>query len=275
MNKQCLPINTVVNEDCLSFLERQPNGVFDMAAVDPPFNIDYRYAEYKDKLPESVYVGWCEEWMRHIHRTLKHNGTFWLFIGDEYAAELKIAAKQIGFHCRSWVVLFSTFGVNVKDGFTRSHTHAFQFTKHKTDFTFNSNDARLRQPSARQLVYNDKRANPKGRLPDNTWILRPQDIEDVWTPDKDTWTFPRVCGTFKERCGWHPCQMALAILERVVLFSSNPGDVVFDPFAGTATTIVAAIRHGRIGVGTEITKEYVENANKRIQDEVDSVTQNQ
>ena len=268
MNKQCLPINTVVNEDCLSFLERQPNGVFDMAAVDPPFNIDYRYAEYKDKLPESVYVGWCEEWMRHIHRTLKHNGTFWLFIGDEYAAELKIAAKQIGFHCRSWVVLFSTFGVNVKDGFTRSHTHAFQFTKHKTDFTFNSNDARLRQPSARQLIYNDKRANSKGRLPDNTWILRPQDVEDVWTPDKDTWTFPRVCGTFKERCGWHPCQMALAILERVVLFSSNPGDVVFDPFAGTATTIVAAIRHGRIGVGTEITAEYAEKANNRIQQEL-------
>ncbi len=258
-------MNTVINEDCVKYLERQPASMYDLCVADPPFNIDYKYAEYKDKLPESVYVGWCEEWMHHVHRTLRDHGTFWLAIGDEYVAELKVAAKRIGFHCRSWVVLFSTFGVNVKDGFTRSHTHLLHFTKHPTKFTFNSNDPRLRQPSARQLVYNDKRANPKGRLPDNTWILRPQDVEHAWTPDKDTWTFPRVCGTFKERCGWHPCQMALAILERIVLFSSNPGDIVFDPFVGSGTTLVAAKKHGRQWIGTELTEEYATKALARIE----------
>jgi site-specific DNA-methyltransferase (adenine-specific) len=258
-------MNTVCNEDCVTFLGRQPDQVYDMVFADPPFNVGYLYAEYKDDLPESVYLGWSERWMGEVFRTLKDNGTFWLAIGDEYAAELKVAAKRIGFHSRSWVVLFSTFGVNVKDGFTRSHVHLFHFTKHPKNFTFNSDDPRLRQPSARQLIYNDKRANPKGRLPDNTWILRPQDIEDVWTPDKDTWTFPRVCGTFKERCGWHPCQMALSILERVILFSTNPGDLVFDPFVGSGTTLVAAKKHGRRWIGTELTEEYAVKALERIE----------
>lgn len=260
-------MNTVVHEDCMTYMERQPPAIYDMAFADPPFNIGYQYAEYKDSLPESVYLGWCEAWMYHIHRTLKGHGTFWLAIGDEYAAELKVAAKRLGFHCKSWVVLFSTFGVNVAKGFTRSHVHLFHFTKHPTTFTFNHDDPRLRQPSARQLVYNDKRANPKGRLPDNTWILRPQDIEGVWTPDKDTWTFPRVCGTFKERCGWHPCQMALSILERVVLFSTHPGDTVFDPFVGSGTTGVACKKHGRRFIGTELTEMYVVKATERIDEQ--------
>ena len=52
------------------------------------------------------------------------------------------------------------------------------------------------------MVYGDARANPKGRLPDNTWILRPQDIPEGFAPEGDTWFFSRVAGTFKEREGW-------------------------------------------------------------------------
>lgn len=256
----------IINEDCIPFLQTTPGGLFDLVFADPPFNIGYTYDKYHDARPEIEYLEWCRLWMREIFRTLKPTGTFWLSIGDEYAAELKVLAKSIGFTCKSWVVLFSTFGVNVKDGFTRSHTHLFHFTKHPKTYTFNSNDPRLRQPSARQLVYGDKRANPKGRLPDNTWILRPQEIPSVWVSETDTWTFPRVCGTFKERCGWHPCQMALAILERIVLFSTNPGDIVFDPFAGSATTLVAAKKLGRRYAGTEISEEYARLGNQRVED---------
>ena len=57
------------------------------------------------------------------------------------------------------------------------------------EFTFNSTSIRV--PSARQLVYGDSRANPTGRLPDDTWILRPQDIPESFKPDEDTWYFPQ------------------------------------------------------------------------------------
>ncbi len=108
-----------------------------------------------------------------MHRVLKDDGTFWLAIGDEYAAELKLISQQAGFTCRSWVIWYYTFGVNCAHKFSRSHAHLFHFVKNPETFTFRSDAMENRIPSARQLVYGDKRANPKGRLPDDTWILRP------------------------------------------------------------------------------------------------------
>src|SRR5205085_11046252 len=107
---------------------------------------------------------------------LKPNGTFWLAIGDEYAAELKLECQRLGFTCRSWVIWYYTFGVHCTGKFTRSHAHLFHFVKDATSFTFESQSVAV--PSARQLVYNDARANPAGRMPDDTWILRPQDLQD-------------------------------------------------------------------------------------------------
>src|SRR5205085_2488450 len=85
------------------------------------------------------------------HRVLKPSGTFWLAIGDDFAAELKVAFGELGFRCRSWVVWYYTFGVNCTKKFSRSHTHLFHFVKNAKEFTFNANAIRV--PSARQLVY--------------------------------------------------------------------------------------------------------------------------
>ncbi|MFN9914595.1 MAG: DNA methyltransferase, partial [Pirellulaceae bacterium] len=127
--------------------------------------------------------------MQQVFRVLKGDGSFWLAIGDEYAAELKLEAQKVGFFPRSWVVWYYNFGVHCKYKFARSHVHHFYFVKDQKKFTFNR--ASVAVPSARQLVYNDHRQNPEGRLPDDTWILRPQDCPDGFTPDEDTWYFPR------------------------------------------------------------------------------------
>src|SRR5262249_40129940 len=142
--------------------------------ADPPFNIGYSYDVYHDRQDRDRYLDWSRDWIREVHRILKPDGTFWLAIGDEYAAELKlIAQKEIGFHCRSWVIWYYTFGVNCTKKFSRSHAHLFHFVKDLKKFTFNPPAVRV--PSARQLVYADGRADPDGRMPDDTWILRPQD----------------------------------------------------------------------------------------------------
>ena len=136
------------------------------------------------------------------------------------------------------MIWYYTFGVNyVPEGF-RSHTHLFHFVKDKDDFTFNGENPVVRVASARQLVYADSRANSKGRLPDNTWILRPQDVPSPgFTVSHDTWCYSRVAGTFKEREGFHGCQMPEQLLGRIIRISSNPGDLVVDPFAGSGTTL--------------------------------------
>ena len=110
------------------------------------------------------------------------------------------------------MIWYYTFGVNCTHKFSRSHAHLFYFVKDPANFTFREDDPQNRVPSARQLVYADRRANPRGRLPDDTWILRPQDLSDCFTPGEDTWYFPRVAGTFKERAGFHGCQMPEQLL---------------------------------------------------------------
>ena len=258
-------LNTIVQGDCVKSLSKLPAGCVDLAFADPPFNIGYDYDVYHDKKGRDEYLGWTRKWIEQVFRVLKSSGTFWLAIGDEYAAEIKILCQELGFTTRSWVIWYYTFGVNCTRKFTRSHAHLFYFVKDPKEFTFRDDDLENRIPSARQLVYNDSRANPRGRLPDDTWILRPQDLVDCFTPAEDTWYFPRVAGTFSERAGFHGCQMPEQLLGRIIRMCSNPGELVVDPFSGSATTLAVAKKLGRKFIGFELSPEYVKRGTARTE----------
>jgi DNA modification methylase len=251
------------NEDCIAGMKRLAAGSVDLAFADPPFNIGYDYDVYDDRQAADKYLAWCKDWLSEIVRVLKPNGTFWLAIGDEYAAELKVLMqRELGLACRSWVVWYYTFGVNCKQKFSRSHAHLFHMVRDPKNFTFNTDPIMV--PSARQLVYGDRRANPKGRLPDDTWILRPQDLGEGFGPDESTWYFPRVCGTFKERAGWHGCQMPEQLLGRIIKSCSNPDELVLDPFGGSGTTLVVAKKLGRHYIGFELSTQYAQRIESRL-----------
>lgn len=258
-----LPLNTVHNEDCIAGLKKIGDGVVDLAFADPPFNIGYDYDVYKDALESQRYLAWSRDWTAEVVRVIKPDGAFWLAIGDEYAAELKVMLQDAHhLTCRSWVVWYYTFGVNCKQKFSRSHVHLFHMVKNPAAFTFN--DQAIRVPSARQLVYGDRRANPKGRLPDDTWILRPQDLPEGFAADEDTWYIPRVCGTFKERAGWHGCQMPEQLLGRIIRACSNEDELVLDPFAGSGTTLAVAKKLSRRYLGFELSPQYSANVKQRL-----------
>jgi site-specific DNA-methyltransferase (adenine-specific) len=262
--KNPIQLDTLYNSDCIAGMAKMPAGSVDLVFADPPFNIGYKYDVYEDKLKAGEYLDWSKKWGQAVVRVLKPDGTFWLAIGDDFAAELKLMfQRKLGLVCRSWVIWYYTFGVNCKYKFSRSHTHLFHFVKDPKKFTFNTEDIRV--PSARQLVYGDKRANSGGRLPDDTWILRPQDAPDSFTGEEDTWYVPRVCGTFKERAGWHGCQMPEKVLERVIRACSKPGETVFDPFGGSGTTLVVAKKLDRRFIGFELSKDYARRVNARLQ----------
>ncbi|HEV3167606.1 MAG TPA: site-specific DNA-methyltransferase [Isosphaeraceae bacterium] len=265
MSQGCgLELDRLHPGDCIESLKRLETGSIDLAFADPPFNIGYEYDVYNDRQSAEDYLGWTQRWASQVVRVLKPDGTFWLAIGDEFAAELKIIFhRDLGLSLRNWVIWYYTFGVNCAKKFSRSHAHLFYFVKDPKQFTFNDMDIRV--PSARQLVYFDKRANPQGRLPDDTWILRPQDVPDGFSADQDTWYFPRVCGTFKERAGWHGCQMPEQVLGRIIKACSNPGEIVLDPFAGSGTTLVVAKKLDRRHLGFEISEEYAVQVQKRLE----------
>jgi DNA modification methylase len=298
-----LALNQVHQGDCLALLSQIEDQSVHLAFADPPFNIGYQYDVYQDRKSYDDYLEWSRRWMREVCRVLRPDGTFWLAIGDEYAAELKVIARQeLALACRSWVVWYYTFGVNCKRKFNRSHAHLFHFVKDENRFTFNADDPAVRVPSARQTVYADRRAHPTGRLPDDTWILpaavphgwkcvqpdaapgqdgavaaaaaagaaaepwilRPQDLPDGFAADGDTWYFPRVAGTFKERAGFHGCQMPEQLLGRIIRACSNPGDVVLDPMSGSGTTLAAAKKLGRRWLGIELSPQYAAQIRARL-----------
>jgi site-specific DNA-methyltransferase (adenine-specific) len=258
-------MDSVHNQDCIAGMKRLEAGSVDLAFADPPFNIGYDYDVYQDRLESDRYLAWSRQWTAEVVRVLKPTGTFWLAIGDEYAAELKVMLqREHGLSCRSWVVWYYTFGVNCTNKFSRSHAHLFYMVKDPKAFTFNAYADGVRVPSARQMVYADRRANPKGRLPDDTWILRPQDLPEGFRPDEDTWYFPRVCGTFAERAGWHGCQMPERLLGRIIEATSNEGDLVLDPFAGSGTTLAVAKKLRRRFLGFELSADYTRQVKKRL-----------
>ncbi len=253
--------NEVWDGDCLELLPALPEGCVDLLFADPPFNIGYGYDVYDDVRQKPDYLGWTERWLEAARRVLAPTGSMFVAIGDEYAAEMKVRLDALGLTMRNWIVWHYTFGVNCTKKFNRSHAHIFYYVADPKHFTFNADTVRV--PSARMTTYADRRANPVGKLPDDTWVLRPQEDGDHFRSDADTWYVSRVCGTFKERTS-HPCQMPEALLERIISVASDPGQLVLDPFAGSGTTLAVAKRLRRKFLGIELSEGYAEGIRERL-----------
>jgi DNA modification methylase len=182
--------DTILTGDCLAVLPRLPTGLSDLAYLDPPFNIGLPYPGYDDRRPEGEYFALLEDVLRAVLRVLSPSGWLWVQCGQTIQAEVYTACKRLGLHWPNSIVWHYTFGPHQKRKFFPSWQMVHGFTVHPQRFTFN--DDAVRVPSARQTTYNDKRANPKGRIPD------------------DVWKVSRVCGTFAERVKGHGCQTPLA-----------------------------------------------------------------
>jgi DNA modification methylase len=253
--------NRVIVGDCVQVLDTLPAACAELLVTDPPFNIGYHYDGYRDDRPAAEFHEMLENCFTAARRVLTPTGSLFVAMGPKYQAELCVLLKRLGYHWRRTIVWHYTFGPAQQNNFTPSHVPIHYFTVHPDDFTFNA-DA-IRVPAARTTTYYDRRANPRGKVPDDVWVLRPQEEERAFRPDSDTWHIPRVNGTFKERRN-HPCQMPLAIMERIITVASNPGELVLDPFAGSGTTLVAAKRLGRRYLGIELLENAVRLAESRL-----------
>lgn len=256
--------DNIYNQDCIKGMQiHLAKESVQLCVTDPPFNIDYDYGEhYKDNLTAAQYLDWSGAWMAEIYRVLVPHGTFWLAIGDAFVSEMDVLAKKLGFFKRSHVVWYYTFGVNCINKLTPSHTHLLYYTKHKEHFTFLPDSIKVK--SAREAVYNDPRAKKGGRIPDDTWFLRPQEVPGGFDAKTDTWHVPRVAGTFKQRIPDAPTQMPEQLLGRIIRACSNQADWVLDSFAGMGSTLTVAKKLRRQYIGFELSAEYTEICRSRL-----------
>lgn len=236
----------IITGDCLSTMQTLQAGTARLIFADPPYNIgiDYGKGPRADQLAERDYLAWCRNWLTACARLLTEDGSLWVMINDDYADHFGLMLRQTGLSRRAWIKWYETFGVNCSHNFNRCSRHIFYCVKHPRRFVFNAEA--VSRPSDRQLKYGDRRAAPEGKLWDNVW------------------TIPRLVENSRERLPDFPTQLPLALLNPIIHCASNPGDMVFDPFAGSGTTGVAALLGRRRFVGCELNPRFAQAAGARL-----------
>lgn len=229
--------------DCLRVLPTIAAESIDLIVADPPYNIGIDYGMGKKADRRGDYWAWCRKWIYLCNRVLRDGGSMWIISGQEHGAEIDLSIQLEGLTVRNRITWHETFGVYCHGKFGRCSRPVFYAVKGR-DYTFNREAVTV--PSARQQKYGDSRAAPGGKI-----------MGDVWQIN-------RVCGTFTERVKGVPTQLPSELVSRIIGVSSNPGDAVLDPFAGSGTTPAVAASMGRIATGIELNPEYAAIAERRV-----------
>lgn len=230
----------------------------DLIFADPPYSIGKRFADSYDKWPSEVdYVKWCETWLELCLAKLKPNGSLYVMNSTQHIPYIDLFLRQ-RIHIASRIVwYYDSSGVQAKKHFGSTYEPILFCVKDKHNYTFNSDDINVEaRTGAQRRLIDYRKTTP---TPYNT----------TKTPG-NVWYFARVRYRMREY-EHHPTQKPESLLERVVLASSNPGDIVLDPFAGTFTTPAVAQRFGRRSISIELAKDYVKIGLRRcaIQDSLD------
>lgn len=237
------------------------NAEVDLVFADPPFNWarDYDRHQTGDAWDDAAmsreeYLSFTEEWLEICAGSLRETGSMWVNIPDDSAAEIVVHLKKIGMHMVNWCVWHYRFGQNTKGRFINSKVHALYFCKNPYRRTWNPDP--VLEVSDRRAIYGDPRTeSKKDGMPAGKRVPM-----DVWYGQY----WGRIQGNNKERRQKHDNQLPEVYLHRVIACSSNPGDLVLDPFLGSGTTGVVAHAMGRHFIGTEYSRANAEMAFERV-----------
>lgn len=246
--------------DSLDWLTSLQSETVDLIFADPPYNL--KKADWDDFESHEHYVEWSRAWIEQAARALKKNGTLYVCGFSEILADVKVAAMPFFKSCR-WIIWHYKNKANLGSDWGRSHESIVHFRKGK-ELTFNIDEVRipygahtLKYPSHPQAETSNFGKNGSGKLREN-WIPNPKGAKP-----KDVLDIPTTCNGMGEKTP-HPTQKPEELLRKLVLASSNPGDLIADPFSGSGTTAVVAEQLGRRWLACDCNAEYNEWAIERL-----------
>lgn len=230
--------------DSIEILKDIKSNSVDLIFADPPYNIGKNFGNNYDtwKTVDS-YIAWCKIWIDECMRILKNTGTMYFMTATQHMAFLDIYVSQ-RYNVLSRIVwTYDSSGVQSKRIFGSLYEPILMINKSdEYQYTFNNEEilVEAKTGSTRKLI--DYRKDP------------PQPYNDKKIPG-NVWNFSRVRFKMTEYEN-HPTQKPEALLERIILASSNPGDIVLDPFSGSFTTSAVAVRLGRKAIGIDLNEDY-------------------
>ena len=237
--------------DSLSVLKKMKDKSVQLIFADAPYNIGKDFGNNSDKW-ESVYayIDWCKSWIDECMRVLSDNGTMYFMTATQHMPYLDVfVSEKYNVLCRI-IWAYDSSGVQSKKIYGSLYEPILMINKSKkATYTFNYNDILVEAKTGAKRKLIDYRKNP------------PQPYSTEKVPG-NVWDFSRVRFKMDEYEN-HPTQKPEALLERIVKASSNPGDVILDPFSGSFTTSAVAVRLGRVGIGIDMNEEYYEMGLRR------------
>ena len=242
-------VNKIYNKDCIIGMKQIPDEKIDLVVTDPPFAINFKAkkANYNrtasrvlsgyNEITKENYYEFTLNWMSQCFRILKESGGMYVFSGWNNLGDILNAIEKIGFITVNHIIWKYQFGVVTNRKFVTSHYHCLYICK---------NDKKRKFFPYERFGKEEK--NNQGRS------LHYKDKEDVWEIKREYWT-----GDEKT-----PTKLPAEIIKKILQYSSEEGDLVFDPFLGSGQTAVVSKLLKRNYMGFEIVKEYFDFISKRL-----------
>ncbi len=262
-----------VKQDALSFLKELPDNSVKLIVTSPPYNIG---KEYEVATSLTAYLDNLKPIIQEMYRVLAQDGSICWEIGnyvdpntsEVYPLDIYYYSifKELGMQLRNRIIWHFGHGLQCEKRFSGRYETILWFSK-SDSYTFNLDDVRIpsKYPGKRAYKGANKgklSGNPKGKNPEDLWIATVERLYDDW--DSCVWDVPNVKSQHPEKT-IHPCQFPIELVERCVLALTNEDDVVYDPFAGVGSALIAALKNNRRALGTELVEEYIAVGEERIE----------
>ena len=246
-------LNKIYNQDCIDGMKDIPDNKIDLVITDPPFAINFKpkKANYNriasrvlpgyNEIESKDYYNFTYNWMSQINRILKKSGSMYVFSGWNNLKDILTALDENGFITINHIIWKYQFGVVTSKKFVTSHYHCLYVCKNNNErkfFPYSRFDKNAKTTDGKSLHYSDK--------------------EDVWNIKREYWT-----GDEKT-----PTKLPAEIIKKILEYSSEEKDVIFDPFLGSGQVAVVSKMLKRKYLGFEIVKEYYNFAKKRLEKNV-------
>lgn len=232
--------------ESLSIIKKMKDKSVHLIFADAPYNLGKDFGNDSDRWGNvNDYIEWCKEWIDECMRILSDTGTMYFMTATQHMPYLDVfVSEKYNVLCRI-VWAYDSSGVQSKKMYGSLYEPILMINKsNKAKYIFNQEDILVEAKTGAKRKLIDYRKNPP----------QPYNTEKV---PGNVWNFSRVRFKMDEYEN-HPTQKPEALLERIIKASSNPGDVVFDPFSGSFTTSAVAVRLGRVAIGIDMNEDYYE-----------------
>ena len=258
------------NKDALKFCKSLADGEVNLIITSPPYNIG---KEYETKKSIEAYLEGMKPILKELVRVLSDTGSLCWQVGN-YVKDGEVFPldiyyymifKELGLKLRNRIIWHFGHGLHCKNRFSGRYETMLWFTK-TDNYVFNLDPVRIPAKYPGKKYYKGAKAgqisgNKLGKNPEDVWEANIEKLIDDW--DAMYWDIPNVKANHPEKVD-HPCQFPIELVERCVLALTNDEEIVYDPFAGVGSSILAALMNNRIGYGTELEKKYIKIGEERI-----------